>query len=621
MNRLGRPSTMPWTVHVGSEPSFSSSLRRRKLRRQSVPRLASAVLNKDTNWLTALAGLPSLLSVETGRVPEFFPSTSGFRFPNTFPAGIPLATISVPAIGTIPIGDASNGVCGGMVYAVMDLFFAQPSLLPPPTTSPPAGGSSLMNYIIARLIDGFAIPRGLWSNAYRYVEFMSILDHDTFFSRGVPSVIVGNEWPKIKADIDAGRPSPIGLVGGFWVWPTNIAAKVMMLSHCHCVLAYGYDLDDSSNLTLLVYDPNDPQADDSTIEMNIGHPTHTTPISTPRITSHIAGNVTFRAFFKHEWYVPALPPTGVSPGPVQVSREFDVQFYLNHYADLRAAFGTDYRAATDHWINQGLPAEGRRGSREFDVQFYLNHYADLRAAFGTDYAAATDHWINHGLPMEARRGSREFDVRFYLSEYADLVAAFGTDYAAATDHWIDHGLPAEGRRGSREFDVQFYLNHYADLRAAFGTDYAAATDHWINHGLPAEGRRGSREFDVQFYINSYTDLRSAFGTDYAAATDHWINHGLPTEGRTGSREFDVQFYLNYYADLRGAFGTDYVAAIDHWINHGLPAEGRRGSQEFDVQFYLTHYADLRAVFGTDYVAAIDHWINQGRINEGRQGAP
>ncbi len=87
------------------------------------------------------------------------------------------------------------------------------------------------------------------------------------------------------------------------------------------------------------------------------------------------------------------------------SREFDVQFYLNAYPDLKAAFGTDDRAALNHWINTGLPSEGRRGSREFDVQFYLNAYPDLKAAFGADYRAALNHWINTGLPSEGRRGS------------------------------------------------------------------------------------------------------------------------------------------------------------------------------------------------------------------------
>jgi putative transposon-encoded protein len=254
--------------------------------------------------------------MESARVPGFLPSTSGLQFENHFDHGIPIMTIPIPGIGMIPLGDAANGVCGGMVYAAMDLYLAHPRLAPPTSRALPAGGSVLMNYILARLVDGFTLQLGVFSNAYRYIDFMSTLDHDTWVSRGIPSVIAGIEWPQIKADLDAGRPCPIGLVGGMWVWPGDIASKVTMLGHCHCVLAYGYDLDDAKNLKLLVYDPNDPRANDSTIEMSLGNPTHTTPIATPRITANIDGHGTFRAFFKHQFYLPVAPPAGVSPGPV-----------------------------------------------------------------------------------------------------------------------------------------------------------------------------------------------------------------------------------------------------------------------------------------------------------------
>ena len=249
--------------------------------------------------------------------------------------------------------------------------------------------------------------------------------------------------------------------------------------------------------------------------------------------------------------IPQGPPTITIPSSPDSRQVFNADFYLSHYSDLAAAFGGDTAAAVDHWLNQGLPNEGRRGSREFDVQFYLNRYADLSAAFGTNYAAAVDHWLNQGLPNEGRRGSREFDVQFYLNRYGDLRNAFGTNFVAAFNHWLNQGLPNEGRRGSREFDVQFYLNRYADLSAAFGTNYTAAVDHWLNQGLPNEGRRGSREFDVQFYLNRYADLSAAFGTNYAAAVDHWLNQGLPNEGRAGAAEVDVRLLPQQIQRLTG----------------------------------------------------------------------
>jgi hypothetical protein len=252
--------------------------------------------------------------METASVRDFLPSTRGLRFSNHFPPGIAVMSISLPGLArSIPVGDASNGVCGGMVYAAMDLFLADPRLDVPPDTAPPAAGSPLTGYVTKRLVDSFALGRGLDSNVARYLALMSTPDRDAWFIDGVGSVIAGREWPKIKADVDAGRPSPLGLVGGERVWPTDFAAKARMLGHCHQVLAYAYTLDDAKRLTIRVYDPNDPGADDSAIVVSLADPENGCSISMPRISAHISGHGTFRAFFRHDYYVRATPPVGVLP--------------------------------------------------------------------------------------------------------------------------------------------------------------------------------------------------------------------------------------------------------------------------------------------------------------------
>jgi hypothetical protein len=43
-------------------------------------------------------------------------------FPNRFPERTPVTTILIPGFGTTPIGDASNGVCGGMDYEESELW-------------------------------------------------------------------------------------------------------------------------------------------------------------------------------------------------------------------------------------------------------------------------------------------------------------------------------------------------------------------------------------------------------------------------------------------------------------------------------------------------------------------
>jgi hypothetical protein len=259
------------------------------------------------------------MTVQTKVVPGFLPSTSGLHFTNRFPTGIPIETITIPVVNKdIPLGEAANGVCGGMVYAVLDSFLAAPRMQPPTTRSTPGGDSPITAYLIRRLKDSFALDQVVHSNVARYLTMMSTPDEDELFGAidGVPSTIAGKEWPKIKADIDAGRPSPLGLVGGTWKVPGDAVGQVKQLGHCHQVLAYGYTLDDAHKLTLRVYDPNDPDDDGSVIQMSLANPSKKSPITTPQITSHIAGHGAFRAFFRHGYYSRATLPGGFSAGPV-----------------------------------------------------------------------------------------------------------------------------------------------------------------------------------------------------------------------------------------------------------------------------------------------------------------
>jgi hypothetical protein len=205
---------------------------------------------------------------EQNAVASFKPSTNGFRFGNSFSG--PDLTVNVPVIGTVDIGDASNGVCGGMVFAVRDFFEA--SLPIPAATTPPAAGTPLFTYITGRLFDSFNIPEGI----IEYLDWMNTPDHDTGIwiavRHGVAWMTIEVQWPIIKACIDSGHPCPLGLVTVYSLNPAD-------LGHCHVVLAYGYVLDDSGNLTINVGDPNSPDNDGVEMSLNIENPSHTTPIS------------------------------------------------------------------------------------------------------------------------------------------------------------------------------------------------------------------------------------------------------------------------------------------------------------------------------------------------------
>ena len=201
------------------------------------------------------------------RVPGFLPSTHGFHFPNSFPN---TPDLQVNVLGaSVAIGNAANGLCGGMGYAVRDLF--QAAMVPPPMTAGPSWGP-LFDFIVRRLFDSFELPVG----PIKYMALMSptLSDHETLASEigiaphGRAWIMIREEWPKIRAELDAGRLSPMALVLVKSSNPGDLGGN-------HQVLAYGYELD-ADDLRILVYDPNCPNGDNVAIELNIAHPQGTT---------------------------------------------------------------------------------------------------------------------------------------------------------------------------------------------------------------------------------------------------------------------------------------------------------------------------------------------------------
>jgi hypothetical protein len=204
-------------------------------------------------------------------VPGFRASVHGLHFTNSWPSG-PYLSVQVGPLGTVPIGDASNGLCGGMVHTVIDVFSA--GLPPIPDTTNPARDTPLFRHLVSRLFASFDIPGGV----LKYYEWMNTPDRDTGLlfvtRRGVAWRTIRQEWPRVKADIDTGRLSPLGIV-------TVRTADPTMMGHNHQVLAYAYDVDDDDVLTLHLYDPNTPPAgaDEVRLRIDLSHPTRTSPIT------------------------------------------------------------------------------------------------------------------------------------------------------------------------------------------------------------------------------------------------------------------------------------------------------------------------------------------------------
>ncbi|AEH07889.1 MULTISPECIES: hypothetical protein [Protofrankia] len=218
-------------------------------------------------------------------VDGFLPSGQALPFTNNFPRQ-PVLKIRIPGVGRLPIGDASRGLCGGMVYTTRDLFEAK---LPPPTSKDvPPPDSPLYRYLSRRLFDSFDIPRGV----ARYYRLMSTLDADTTRSsltlRGAGRITVVDEWPRVRLDLDRGVLSPLGII-------TVRSYNPFQLGYNHQVLAYAYKQRQTA-VTLRVYDPNTPleRADTVTMSFDVTYPSGPVPI-----THNLAiGGRPVRAFFR-----------------------------------------------------------------------------------------------------------------------------------------------------------------------------------------------------------------------------------------------------------------------------------------------------------------------------------
>ena len=184
-------------------------------------------------------------------VPGFLPSVQGFHFANAWPSG-PTVRFAFVDPRWIGIGDAADGLCGGMVYTVGDLFAAGVAMAP--DREPPANGSARFKAIVRRQIESLAlltVPVRFW--------LRSALGGSLGGDRA--RATLDREWPKAKALIDAGKVAMIGLI-------RVASANPGTLTRNHQVMAWGY-AEDGRGVTLRLYDPNWPDRDDVTITIQL----------------------------------------------------------------------------------------------------------------------------------------------------------------------------------------------------------------------------------------------------------------------------------------------------------------------------------------------------------------
>ncbi len=151
----------------------------------------------------------------------FRPSRNAWRFVNSFPPG-PIAKVS-----GLSIGDAADGLDGGMAVAAVDLWMR--GIAPPDDTSPPPNGSPEFAYLARR--QTLLVRRG---STHSFAE----------------------TWPSIRADIAAGRPVPLRLS-----FRTPARQGDAARDGRHHVVGFAA-AEAADHIEIRIYDPNHP-GDDS----------------------------------------------------------------------------------------------------------------------------------------------------------------------------------------------------------------------------------------------------------------------------------------------------------------------------------------------------------------------
>jgi hypothetical protein len=184
---------------------------------------------------------------------RFVASVNGFGFANRWPHVPPLRfRVGGPVPIELAIGDAANGLCGGMAFAALDLWFA--GVPAPRLLEAPAEGSPEFRYLVRRQLDSFELGLG----------------PARFYLLGAPwrsaasrsAEVLRRELPRIRRELGVGRPLALGLVHA-------VSANPATLIQDHQVVAHGLEAGpEAETLSLRIYDPNLPG--DDTVRLIVG---------------------------------------------------------------------------------------------------------------------------------------------------------------------------------------------------------------------------------------------------------------------------------------------------------------------------------------------------------------
>ncbi len=203
-----------------------------------------AILNKKAITKIQPNSSINYAPISTLKMTNFNPALHGFKFSNTF-NGIDAST-------------RYGGLCGGMVYAELDYYYANMQI--PQQTYAPSNRYPLQSYIYKR-----QAKSAQESNWDRWAELGANpggIRNNEFFGWGIEMKNPGDRMNELKAMIDSGKPAPLGLFHC-----SEAESYGYTKGGDHQVLAIGYDFgrykgdkgEFIGDFKIFVCDPNYPK--------------------------------------------------------------------------------------------------------------------------------------------------------------------------------------------------------------------------------------------------------------------------------------------------------------------------------------------------------------------------
>jgi len=197
---------------------------------------------------------------------EFDPPLHGFQFTNRFSGGAVVAELASQGRLSQLIGlqtpkavrdltDLAHsaefwgnfGLCGGMSWSALDRYeTGQPIET---ARAIPVRDSELFRQLVGRQADSMK-GRSLLERCLIWQLLPDEAPWWLFWSKGVGRLTMEGEWPRLRASLDAGRPSSLVLIRN-----QGIASP----GDHHQVVAIGYEMNDGV-VGIELYDPNHPRA-------------------------------------------------------------------------------------------------------------------------------------------------------------------------------------------------------------------------------------------------------------------------------------------------------------------------------------------------------------------------